>query len=93
VKTTLDEWELTDQIIAVGFDTTSSNTGVHRGACTILLWLACRHHVLELVVGAAFKELFGDTTAPEVTLFKTLKTSWDSLTLADVVLPEIPTSY
>jgi hypothetical protein len=45
VKATLDEWELTNQIIA------------------------------------------------EVTLYKTLKTSWDSLDLTDIVLPEIPTSY
>ena len=101
VKKTLDDWEIADRIIAIGFDTTSSNTGVHRGACTILqqllnrqlLWLACRHHILELVVGAAFTELFGETKSPEVTLFKILKTSWDSLNLADLVLPEIPSTY
>ena len=101
MKKTLDSWEIADKIFAVGFDTTSSNTGVHKGACTILqqllgrqlLWLACRHHILELVVGAAFTQLFGDTKSPEVTLFKTLKTSWDSLDLADISLPDIPTSY
>ena len=101
MKTTLDDWELTDRIIAIGFDTTSSNTGVHRGACTLLqqlldrqlLWLACRHHVLELVVGAAFTELFGETKSPEVTLCKVLKTSWDSLDLDSYILPDIPPSY
>ena len=75
VKKALDEWEITEKIIACGFDTTSSNTGVRKGACTLLqellsrqiLWLACRHHILELVVGAAFFELFGDTKSPEVT--------------------------
>ena len=100
VKDSLDSWSLTEKIAAVGFDTTSSNTGVHRGAVTILqqllnkqlLWLACRHHVLELIIGAAFTELFGDTKSPEVTLFKSLKTSWDSLDLSDIVLPDIPTS-
>ena len=70
-------------------------------ACTLLqqlldrqlLWLACRHHILELVIGAAFRSIFGDTKSPEVTLFKTLKTSWNSLDLDSFVLPEIPSSY
>ena len=83
VQEILHDWNLTEKIVAVGFDTTSSNTGVHRGACTILqqllnrqiLWMACRHHVLELIVGAAFKHLFSETTSPEVTLFKIMKSS------------------
>ena len=82
-------------------DTTSSNTGVHRGAYALLqqlldrqlLWLAYRHHILELVIGAAFRSIFGDTKSPEVTLFKTLKTSWNSLDLDSFVLPKIPSSY
>jgi len=69
VKAVLDEWELTDKIIACGFDTTSSNTGIRNGSCVLLqqlfsrqlLWLACRHHIMELVIGAAFFQLFGDT--------------------------------
>ena len=101
VKKTLDSWNLAEKIIALGFDTTSSNTGINRGACTILqqllnkqlLWLACRHHVMELVLGAAFTELFGDTKLPEVTLFKVLKTSWDDLDLTDTILPSIPATY
>ena len=32
----MDSWGIADKIFAVGFDTTSSNTGVHKGACTIL---------------------------------------------------------
>ena len=47
-----------------------------------LLWLACRHHMLELILKATFFRFFGDTSGPEVTLFKFLKTSWDSLNLA-----------
>ena len=43
--------------------------------------MACRHHILELVVGSAFMHLFGETNSPKVTLFKimkssTYKTSW-----------------
>jgi len=48
---------------------------------------------MELVIGAAFFQLFGDTKAPEVVLFKTLKKKWDSLNLEDLKLPEIPASY
>ena len=36
VKELLDDWKVTDSIIACGFDTTSSNTGVNKGSCTLL---------------------------------------------------------
>ncbi|KAL5266611.1 hypothetical protein ACHWQZ_G003847 [Mnemiopsis leidyi] len=49
--------------------------------------------ISELVVGAAFTELFGETKSPEVTLFKVLKTSWDSLDLDSFIFPVIPPSY
>ena len=101
VKNTLDSWEIAEKIIACGFDTTASNTGVHKGSCTILqdllqrqlLWLACRHHILELVLRATFQELFGDTTGPEESFFKFLKPQWSSLDLTDISRPQIPASY
>ena len=101
VKKSLDDWQLTSYIVSMGFDTTSSNTGVHKGACTLLqqlldrnlLWMACRHHILELVIGDTFTTLFGDTKSPEVTLFKPLKTSWDSFDLDSFILPDIPSCY
>ena len=103
VKKSLDDWQLTSYIVSMGFDTTSSNTGVNKGACTLLqvqqlldrnlLWMACRHHILELVIGNTFTTLFGDTKSPEVTLFKPLKTSWDSLDLDSFILPDIPSCY
>ena len=82
-------------------DTTSSNTGIVKGCCTILqgllnrqiLWMACRHHIFELVLKAAFTELFGDTTGPEVTFFKFMKPSWSSLNLADYRPPTIPAAF
>ena len=52
----------------LGFDMTNSNTGIKKEASTILqevlrrqllcIWAACRHHVLELVIGAPFTDLF-----------------------------------
>ena len=74
----LDDWSLRSHIEGLVFDTTASNTGLHRGACTIieeglrreLVWIACRHHVLEIVLSSVFKEVFGPTGGPEATLFK-----------------------
>ena len=48
-----DEWEISDQIVGMSFDTTSSNTGVRLGACTLLeaelnrnlLQFASRHYI------------------------------------------------
>ena len=97
----LDTWGIAEKIIACGFDTTSSNTGVHKGCCTVLqqllgrqmLWVACRHHILELVLKAAFTELFGDTVGPEESFFKFMKPSWTTLDLTDIRIPTIPTPF
>ncbi|KAK2705869.1 hypothetical protein QYM36_016024 [Artemia franciscana] len=66
------------------FDTTSSNTGRISGACVLLeqklgmelLSLACRHHIMELVIGAAFRVCMGSTSSPEVPLFKRFQDYW-----------------
>ena len=74
----LEDWEITDRVEAMSFDTTASNTGPCIGACTLvqqklekkLLSLACRHHILEIVVGAVFtKCLKLPPSGPNVQLF------------------------
>ena len=65
------EWDLVDNIIGMCFDTTASNTGLKEGACIHimkhvkrnLLHFACRHHVLELLVGAAFAPISSSSSA------------------------------
>ena len=42
VKEVLDDWNVTEKIVALGFDTTSSNTGIHKGSCTLLQQLLMR---------------------------------------------------
>lgn len=94
----LKDWGVNNNVLAMGFDTTSSNTGINKGACKILqatlgkqlLWMACRHHVLELLLTAAYNELFGATSGPEVALFKKLQDVWQELNLTDIILPDIP---
>ena len=82
--TTLDEWGIRQQVCGLVFDTTASNTGLKNGACTFIeqsldremVWVACRHHVMELVLASTFRALFGPTGGPDVALFKRFQTSW-----------------
>ena len=46
-----------------------------------ILWLACRHHVYELHLKHAFIEIFGVTKDPGVSLFRRLKSEWNSITV------------
>ena len=63
------------------FDTTSSNTAWHKGACIpfkqllgrSLLHIGCHLYTLELI---AFSEAMGSSFAPYVLLFKRFKTRW-----------------
>ena len=99
----LEDWGLKESIIACGFDTTSSNTGIQKGSCVLLQdilqrqlpWLACRHHIMELLVKAAYHQVFGDSKSPDVKLFSILKdpSTWNSLNLVDFRLPTIPQAY
>jgi len=81
----LKDWDVVTRVNAMCFDTTSSNTGRSMGACVLLeqmlgkelLYFACRHHVMELVVGAVFQACMGSTSGPEVPLFKRFQTRWE----------------
>ena len=46
---------------------------------TDLLQLACRHHILELLVQTAFTTLMGSTAGPEVLMFKRFQSQWEFL--------------
>ena len=80
-KGALDDWGVTDNVVALCYDTTSSNTGQLKGAVVQLetmlerrlLRLECRHHVLELVLGAVSTALFGPTSGPVDTKFQDFK--------------------
>lgn len=82
----MQDWKIADRISAMVFDTTYSNTGVHKGACVELermlgremLWLPCRHHIIELVMTAAWDAHFG-STGPTISLFSRFQKEWPSL--------------
>ena len=88
---TVSSWGLKDQIKALSFDTTSSNTGRQNGACVLfetmlernVLHLACRHHIHEILLEEAFSTTMGPSSAPEILLFKRFKTFWPKIVHAD----------
>jgi len=83
----LQEWGLTDNVKSLCFDTTSSNTGVRKGACTLieqklgrsLLCLACRHHIMEILLECMFSNCLGPSSGPEIKLFQRFKTEWKNI--------------
>ncbi|KAG0730304.1 hypothetical protein GWK47_028506 [Chionoecetes opilio] len=77
----VDEAGVRDKIIAFCFDTTASNTGMVQGACIrieqelgrSLLWLACRHHVHEVILKDVFEASLGSSSGPDIGIFKLLR--------------------
>ena len=84
----LEEWDLKANIVAQVFDITACNTGVKNGAATLieecksmktLLWLACRHHILELILGAFCNSLSKKETKADITIdIKDFQKKWIS---------------
>lgn len=84
----LEKWSLVEKVQGFVFDTTASNTGRFKGACTLLeqkldrevLWLACRHHIFELVLKAAFEEAkLYISSGPDIALLKRFRDSWKNI--------------
>ena len=74
-----DKWKVSKYICGMVFDTTATNTGNQNGGCTIyetellkrkLLWLACRHHIDEVILSDVWKMLFGPSSSPDNEMFK-----------------------
>ncbi|KAG5860774.1 hypothetical protein JTB14_015375 [Gonioctena quinquepunctata] len=84
---TLTEWDLCDNVKAMCFDTTSSNTGCFNGACALLedkigrdlLYLACRHHSSELMLRNVAEVAWPVTNSPNVPIFKRLRDNWEKI--------------
>ena len=76
----LSEWNIDWQVISLSFDTTSCNTGSINGANVNLevlldkplLWLACFHHIMELIMIAAVRRKLGPTCGPNDSFFPNL---------------------
>ena len=84
-------WGLSEKVKALCCDTTASNLGCHKGAATLLekmldtdlLYFACRHHMLELILKGVFFLKFPHTTGPKVEMFKRFRDkTWSTLDLS-----------
>ncbi|XP_050526437.1 uncharacterized protein LOC126897076 [Daktulosphaira vitifoliae] len=84
----LVKWSLLEKVQAFTFDTTASNTGRLNGACFLLeqrlgreiLFLACRHHIYELVLQGVFSDTkLCPSTGPEILLFKRFQQEWETI--------------
>ena len=73
------------------FDTTSINTGIHKGVTVCLerafgnnlLQLTCRLHVLKLLCGAAASLVYSTTKSPNEAAFQIFLNRWPSLDKLD----------
>ena len=76
-------WGINDQVKCICFDTTAANTGPRNGACILpeqkfgkdMLWLACRHHILEIILEAVVLLCLGPSSGPDIPLFKRFQKS------------------
>lgn len=88
VYSALIDWDVQEKVMAMCFDTTASNTSTSIGACAILeqqlnrqlLYFACRHHIMELLVAGAFQTTVEPTkSAPNILLFERFRSTWPQL--------------
>ncbi|XP_044592956.1 uncharacterized protein LOC123270876 [Cotesia glomerata] len=87
VISTLNQWNIAPYVKAMCFDTAAVNTGVYKGTCVQiekalgrkLVWLPCRHHVLEIVLRGVFEVFWTTTSGPNVPIFLRFKKGWDDI--------------
>lgn len=81
------KWGAVEKIEAMCFDTTAVNTGRLNGTCVLLeqlfekdlLYLACRHHISEVILKAVFDCKMGSTSGPQPDIFKRFQTGWSKI--------------
>lgn len=82
-----DNYNLTQRVIGLICDTVVTNTGELGGVCVLfendvkaeMLCITCRHHILEVLLSAAFRATLGPVDAPRLTIFEQLKAEWSNL--------------
>ncbi|GBP95668.1 hypothetical protein EVAR_67874_1 [Eumeta japonica] len=87
VHSTILEWGLSEKLKCMCFDTTAVNSGLRNGACILLeqkmekdmLWLVCRHHILEIVLEAVVSTALGPLSRPDILIFKRFKNYWSKI--------------
>ncbi|VVC38146.1 Hypothetical protein CINCED_3A003921 [Cinara cedri] len=73
----------------MSFDTTASNRGVNTGARVLLekknkkdlISLACRHHILEIIIERVFNALMETSNGPNIRLFQRFSSNWSQINI------------
>lgn len=87
IMKTVNEWDISKQIVGLCFDTTNVNSGWRSGVAKRigdklqrkLLHFACRHHIYEIVLASVYTSMMGKSTGPDIELFKRFKDSWANI--------------
>lgn len=88
VAAELKKKDIQHHVKAICYDTTASNSGVRNGSVVLLeqelkkklLHLPCRHHIMELVLEAAFTEVFEEkSSGPDISIFKRFQKAWPNI--------------
>ena len=96
----LEAYQISNDIQALVFDTTAANSGVYRGAATLIeseidskiLYLACRHHIYELLLKAVWEFIFGPSVSPNNTVI--FQQQWHTIdTSLPIKLISIPRGF
>ena len=85
----LELWSVTSDVVAVCCDTTSTNTGTVKGACSLLeahlnknvIYLPCRHHIHELIVRGVFSAPSGPNRSPNIAMIERFQQYWPNIDL------------
>ena len=89
IYSSLKDWGLLELTSALCCDTANVNLG-HKGGTAVfleqlmekdLIYLACRCHILELLLRAAFERKFPNTSGPNVPIFKRFREEWPNFDL------------
>ena len=88
----METYKISSNVRALVSDTISANSGVHRGAATLIeseidhkfLYLASRHHIYELILKVVWESLFGQSISPNNRLFMKFQQQWNTI---DTSLP------
>ncbi|KAK3915674.1 tRNA uridine 5-carboxymethylaminomethyl modification enzyme 2, partial [Frankliniella fusca] len=84
----IESFKITEKVKCVCSDTTSTNTGCNNGAVKIiedrlgrrLIYLACRHHALEIIPKTLFENLIEKSSSPDIgKICKNFATEWEKL--------------
>lgn len=84
----LEDWRCAECVACMNSDSTASNTGCNKGAAVLiekalgreLIYLVCRHHILEIIPKALFDKMVEASSSPDLgTLCKMFQQQWPTM--------------